>query len=169
VQLVSLLSFPQAKLPWQKLESQNKPSPPPHTILTNHFLPFTEGDYNRADASLNRDESAIGSTFSRGVNDVENAPRDAERDVQQDFDNGVQDAENVPSDIGSGIDKAASWIGDKFGGAEREGRDAEGDVEGAGRRVEGDYGRAEGDVEGFGQGVGSAYDQGEQRGEQQGF
>jgi hypothetical protein len=67
------------------------------------FLAFTklrliEGDYNRADQEVQRDEQR-----------VEDAPENAARDAEQGFDNTVQGVENVPSDIGSGIKDAASW------------------------------------------------------------
>lgn len=90
--------------------------------------------------------------------DIENAPRDAMNDVDQDARNGEQDVRDIPSDIGGEFDKAAGKIGGMFGGAERDGRD-----------VEQDGRNAEGDVDRFGQGMDNSYQQGEQQGEQQGF
>lgn len=112
---------------------------------------LTEGDYNRVDNAVNSEEQNIGNDFRRDEQAVENAPENAARDVEQGFDNTVQGVENVPSDIGDGIRGAASWIGDKFGGAENEARNAENDVSQ------------------FDQGVDNAYNQGEQQGEQQGW
>lgn len=86
--------------------------------------------------------------------------------AEQGFDNTVQGAERVPSDIGGAVEGAAKWIGDKVGGVEHVGRDAENDVTGEGRKIEGDGRRVEGDVDQYGQNVDNAYDQGEQQGRQ---
>ena len=96
-------------------------------------MPTVEGDYDR-----------VGQDISRDARDVENAPGNAERDVKQ----GVED---VPSDVSGGVRDAASWVGDKLGGAENEGR------------------RAENDVNQFDQNVDNSYDQGEQQGKQSGW
>jgi len=100
----------------------------------------TEGDYDRADQDVNRDESR-----------VEGIPGDVGRDVTQNFDSGVQDVKDAPSDLGKDVSSAASWVGDKFGGVEGDGR------------------RADQDVNNFDQGVDNSFNQGQQQGEQQGF
>jgi hypothetical protein len=82
--------------------------------------------------------------------------------AEQGVDNTVQDVEDIPSDIGSGIDKVAGWIGDKIGGVERAGRDAEQDVQN-------DYNEGRQDVDRFDQGVDDSYNQGENEGRRDGW
>lgn len=97
---------------------------------------MAEGEYDRAGQDVRRDEQA-----------VENVPND----MAQGVGDAVQDVKDAPSDLGNVVDKAASWVGDKFGGAENEGR------------------RAESDVQQFDQNVDNSYDQGENQGKQQGW
>lgn len=98
--------------------------------------PQTEGDYNRAEQDIRRDEQ-----------EVENIPENVANATEEGFDNAVQDVEDIPSDIGSMVKEAANWIGDKIGGIEGEGR------------------RAENEVNQFDQSVENSFDQGEQEGE----
>lgn len=111
---------------------------------------------------------------------VENAPGNAYRATEQGFERGEENVEragqnveqgfkDAPSDIGGALKSAASWIGSKVGGAENEGRRAEGEVDRFGQGVEDRGRRAEGDVDRFGEGVGNSYEQGEQQGRQQGW
>lgn len=141
---------------------------PPFQLITNTH-PTTEGDYDRADQSVNNEEQSIGNTFRRDEQDIENAPENAVRDV-----------EDVPSDIGGGLRGAANWVGDKIGGVKKEGQraesdvqnnynDAEQDVDRAGQGVQNDYNSDKQDVDQFGQGMQGSYDQGEQQGRQDGW
>lgn len=122
--------------------------------MENNFQQGEQSFENR----VRRDEQA-----------VEDAPGDAARWAEQGFDNTVQGIENIPSDIGSGINKVAGWFGDKIGGAERAGQDAEQDVDRWGQGVQNDYREGRQDVDRFGDGVENSYRQGENEGRQDGW
>ena len=106
------------------------------STLRKRLIHVAEGDYDRAGQDVGRDEQA-----------VENVPND----VSQGVGDAVQGIKNAPSDLGNAVESAASWVGDKIGGVEGEGR------------------RAEGDAQQLDQNVDNSYNQGENQGRQQGW
>lgn len=74
--------------------------------LQAYLTNFAEGDYNRADQDVQRDEQR-----------VENIPGDVGQDVK-----------DIPSDMGKMVEGAAQFIGDKIGGVQGDARRDENDV-----------------------------------------
>lgn len=141
----------------------------PTLILT------VEGEYDRQRDDFRRGEQNMENNFQQSEQNfenrvqrdeqaVENAPENAARWAEQGVDNVVQGVEDIPSDIGGAINKVAGWFGEKIGGVEREGRDAEQDVDRFGQGIANDYNEGRQDVDRFGEGVQNSYDQGENEG-----